>query len=484
MYTLDRVAPVPPTITSRPRPRTGSPRPSGRSSSSPTRPVSARSTGRRGRRARRPSAPTCRPPPTGSTPSPYGPSTRPATSVRRRTSGFVLDRTAPSMPVITGGPAPFSDDDTPSWTFTVDADADRLVPRRRRPLDPVRRVAHRRPGRGVRRDPLARGEGDRRRRQRGARGRSPRSSSIARRPTPPPSPRVPLTPGNDPTPRVVRSPTSRARPRGARSTAATPIECDGTATLELLTDGVYEVVVVVVDAAGNTSDPDHQRVRARHASHPPRPWSPPPRTPDRDVHPEWGIEVEPGAVAECSLRRRRAGGLRRDLHRRPRRPRRHPPPVGRRPRRRRERLRPGHQHLRARHHRPGGAGAPPHPRPVGVELAVQHRDGRHRRVLRRRRAMDALRQPPARAGCPDARCASRSAPSIALATAPPSPARPSRRRWRPRSSPLPRPPLPSTPPDDPDVDPGRRHRHRRDQPEWRRPAPAGQHARAARSVRG
>ena len=50
--------------------------------------------------------------------------------------------------------------------------------------------------------------------------------------------------------------------------------------------------------------------------------------------------------------------------------------------------------------------------------------------------------------------------------------------------PAPPPAPPLDPAGRPGVDPTRRHRHRRDQPEWSRPAPAGQHARATRSVRG
>ena len=333
-------------------------------------------------------------------------------------------------------PPPYSDDDTPTWSFTVDADATAWCRVDDGPWTPCAGSLTADPGRGVRRHPLARGAGDRRVGNEGpdgrlhVRARSP--GARRRRPH-----RGAAVTRQRPHARVVRSPTSRAPSHGARSTARPPVACDGTAHARAPDRRRPRGRRGRRRRGGEHEHPDHQHVRARHASRPPLPLVTPPRTPDRDVHPEWGIEVEPGTVAECSFDGGDADGVRRDLHRRPRRPRRHPPPVGRRPRRGRERLRPGHQHLRARHHRAGGARAPAHPRP--------RRRGPGGSASRRRPPPSAPstadRGPPAparsRAARPDARCASRSAPSIGRATALPSPARPSRRPWRPRSSPLP-----------------------------------------------
>jgi hypothetical protein len=59
-------------------------------------------------------------------------------------------------------------------------------------------------------------------------------------------------------------------------------------------------VVTVVDPAGNTSAATTTTYELDTAA-PAVPVLTSPRTPDRDEHPEWGIEVEAGAVAECTF---------------------------------------------------------------------------------------------------------------------------------------------------------------------------------------
>ena len=214
------------------------------------------------------------------------------------TSGFVLDRTAPSMPVITGGPALFSDDDTPSWSFTVDADATAWCRVDDGPWTPCAgslTAALAAESDGIHSLEVKAIDGV------GNEGPAVVSTFELDRKAPDAAAltAVPLNPGNDLTPEwwFTYEPGTVA---WCSIDGGTPVACDGTATLELLTDGVYEVVVVVVDAAGNTSTPTTSAYELdTHA--PASPLVTPPRTPDRDVHPEWGIEVEPGTVAECSF---------------------------------------------------------------------------------------------------------------------------------------------------------------------------------------
>ena len=326
MYTLDRVAPVAPTIT-------GSP-------TSPDRlttpqwtfvvedaiggPVLDRRR-RPGCPARRPSAPTCRAPPTASHTFAVR-SVDAAGNVGATTTGaFVLDRTPPGAPVVTSGPA------ARQRRRHADLDVRRrrrrrgVVPRRRRAVGTVRRLVHRRPHGRRRRHPLPRGARRRRRRQRGPRPRSPPSSSIAWRPRPPPSPRSRCRPATTRAP-SGRSPTSPARPRGARSTAPPPPCATAPSRPTLDADGVHELVVVVVGCRRQHERRGHEHLRARHgrarrARCSPRP-APPTATCTRSGASRWS----PGAVAECSFDGGEAGGLRHRLHRRPRRPR-GPPPA-------------------------------------------------------------------------------------------------------------------------------------------------------------
>ena len=430
MYTLDRVAPVAPTITASP--------------TSPDRvhdaPVDLHRRGRlrrrvrhrrlrRGCRARRPSSPTCRR-------AADGPHTFAVRSVdgagqRRRApqpATFVLDRTPPGAPVrhrcarpptatTTPRRGPSSSTTGAAAGCRIDDGAVGAVRRRPSPPTSAPAATASTPSRC---------------------GPSTRSATWARRRSPPTSldrvaaggrhlHRRPAVARQRPDARSGPSPTSPARTAWCSLDGATAVVVRRRARRPtLLADGT----------------PRGRRGRRRrgrqHAARPTTstyeldtvaPASPrltAPRTPDRDVHPEWGIEVEPGAVAECSFDDGERRRLRRRVHRRPR-------PASTAPTASSvfardaagQRVRAGRRaptcSTRSRRRRPVLLHTPDRGR---LDLALHHRGQRHRGVLGGRRPVDAR----ARARCPAARparpCASRSAPSTGPATAPPSPAPP------------------------------------------------------------
>ena len=174
-----------------------------------------------------------------------------------------------------------------------------VVPRGRRAVGTVRRLVHRRPHRRRRRHPLPRGTRGRRGRQRGpGHGRHLRARSRGARGGHPHH--GPAVPRQRHEPRVVvhlraghhRVVLARRR-RGHRVRRHRRGGADGRRRLP--------------------GRPWWSWTRPATRASPPRtptsstPLRPPchvltsPRTPDRDMHPEWGIEVEPGAVAECSF---------------------------------------------------------------------------------------------------------------------------------------------------------------------------------------
>jgi large repetitive protein len=214
------------------------------------------------------------------------------------TGAFVLDRTPPGAPVVTSGPAANSGDDTPTWTFVVDDDAEAWCRVDDGPWAPcagsftadltadadgihalevraVDAVGNEGPA------TVATFELDR---------VAPEAATLTT---------VPLSPGNDPSPEwwftYEPGTTAWCSLDGAAATL-----CDGTVAAELPVDGVYQLAVVVVDAAGNTSDVTTSAYELDTAA-PAAPLLTSPRTPDRDAHPEWEIAVELGAVAECSF---------------------------------------------------------------------------------------------------------------------------------------------------------------------------------------
>lgn len=214
------------------------------------------------------------------------------------TATYVLDRTPPGAPVISGGPPADSRDDTPTWTIVVDGDAraecriddgpwlpcadsitadlvaepDGLHALEVRAIDPVGNVSP---------TSLATYDLDR----------------LA--PEVPAFTSVPVSPGNAFAPEwaFTYEPGTTA---WCALDGADPVACEGTYAAGVLPDGTHTLVVTVTDAAGNTS-PAATNVYELDTSPPAAPVLSAPRTPDREVRPTWGIALEPGAVAECSL---------------------------------------------------------------------------------------------------------------------------------------------------------------------------------------
>jgi hypothetical protein len=110
---------------------------------------------------------------------------------------------------------------------------------------------------------------------------------------------TPASPGHDPDPvwAFLYEPGATAW-CSLDDQAAVP--CEGTFAASALADGDHLLTVTVVDDAGNVSEPASSTISLDTVA-PAAPVLTAPRSPGRDVLPEWLIEVEPGAIAECSL---------------------------------------------------------------------------------------------------------------------------------------------------------------------------------------
>lgn len=214
------------------------------------------------------------------------------------TGEFVLDRTPPGLPTIIGGPDPDSDDDTPTWTFAVDNGA---VAECRIDDGPWSPCADR-----VTADLLLAPDGTHSLEVRatddvGNVGPTAVTAYGLDRVHPAVAvfTSTPLSPGHDSEPEwaFTYEPGTTAL---CSLDGADGMECDGAFAATLADDGVHDLTVQVVDAAGNTSDPVTSTY-ALDTTVPSTPTVGAPRTPDRDAQPEWTIAVEPGAVAECSF---------------------------------------------------------------------------------------------------------------------------------------------------------------------------------------
>lgn len=214
------------------------------------------------------------------------------------TSTFVLDRTPPGTPVLTGGPEADSQDDTPTWTFSVDGGATaecRVDDGAWEPCDGSFAADLTGVADGIHALEVRATDGV------GNVGPTLVATYALDRLAPEPAAftTVPLSPGNTTiaTWHFDHEPgtTSWCSLDGASATA-----CDAAFTTELASDGMHELVVVVTDAAGNSSGPSTS-VYELDTVAPAAPVVVAPASPDMDEQPEWSIEVEPGSVAECSF---------------------------------------------------------------------------------------------------------------------------------------------------------------------------------------
>lgn len=214
------------------------------------------------------------------------------------TDTFVLDRTPPGVPLVTSAPPTASDDDTPTWTFVVDHGAAawcRVDDGAWLPCDGTSTADLTTAGDGIHALEVRAIDAV------GNEGTTTVSTYELDRLAPAPAAMtiVPLSPNNDPTPEwwFAYEPGTTA---WCSIDAAAAAECDATVSATFFADGTHDVAIVVVDAAGNTSAPATNLYELDTIA-PAGPTLSAPRSPDRDEEPDWGIWVEPGAVAECAF---------------------------------------------------------------------------------------------------------------------------------------------------------------------------------------
>ncbi len=232
-------------------------------------------------------------------------------SATAMSGSYVLDRTAPVAPVITGGPGAAGADETVQWSFSAEFAASTSCQLQSPGLPAPGFSACSTPttARYILIDE-------------GSYTFSVRATDAAGNTGPPVTSKYTLDRTAPAAPSITSAPPSRGNDvaptwaftaeRGAKTSCqlrrgAMVVEpfapCSQSRTYTLTTDGVYVFSVRATDAAGNTGPPATSTY-SLDATAPETPTiSSAPASPGRDREPTWFFTTEPGAAASCQLRR-------------------------------------------------------------------------------------------------------------------------------------------------------------------------------------